>query len=807
MYDCLVPKKLSLQNVALISRLKEKARAKENFVVPEFFDDIWYRQIYAINFKDRAEAWKHYIEFGAQQGYDPNWIFDTDWYTSTYPEISALQENPYSHYLSTGWRIGMDPSPWFNSSEYLDMYPDVRASGLNPLTHYLRHGLNEGRYPMLHSWPKSLVPWRNLNSTSQRRIDHNLVQPTLAILIPVFNNWFATERCLRSILQTADCLSIDIYIVNDSSTDETVSELSRYPFVKVIHTPQNLGFTKACNHAFKLLDGYEYIYLLNNDTEVLEGFLTQSLHLMDTNPEIGLVGSTFFFPNGKIQECGGVVWSDGTGHNFGRGDTFGSLEYEFSRQVDYCSGAGLLIKNKALKAVDFFDDRYAPAYYEDTDLAFKFREAGYQVWVSSRSRVIHYEGVSHGTDESSGIKSFQKINQQKFKEKWHSELTDYHDSSADEQKILKAAMRLSHFGESAVLWIDDLVPDPKRDSGSVRAQHLLNLSVTLKPFIVFVPMFQDHDLLLDPSIVEHKYIVAKDIETSILFLRSISVEISHVWVSRVTSGIKAISKILELCPEAKIIYDTVDLHHVRLAREAALEDSTSKQIEAQTYECQELRLIKISDTTILLSEYEKKLIDNLEIPGRTELLSNVHVSSTKSVRFNETKGLFFIGGFRHSPNISGILWFVKQVWPLVPETIRISGLTIAGSHMPEEILNLKDQNISTVGWVEDSGNELRKHRISIAPLLVGAGVKGKIGEAMAEGIPVVATNIAMEGMGAEPGRHAIVADTPEDFASAIVHLYQDESKWNEIQTSARALIEDKYSDTVALEKLRQIFLD
>ncbi|MEO0067063.1 MAG: hypothetical protein RJB63_188 [Actinomycetota bacterium] len=265
----------------------------------------------------------------------------------------------------------------------------------------------------------------------------------VAILIPVYNNWKWTKRCLESLKRANEVQGIDIWVVDDCSNDGTVEKLMRtFPDVKIIQNKENLGFLRSCNAAFAQLQSrYGLFYLLNNDTEVLPGFLVEAKLLLDTSPKISMVGSRLLFPNGKLQEAGGLIWRSGNAWNFGRGDYPGKPEYLVDRQIDYASGAALLIKTDALKEVGYFSPEFVPAYCEDSDLAFKLRAKGHQVWLAAKSNVIHFEGKSNGTSLSNGIKAYQEPNQLRLRAKWAKELESHFEEST--HSGAQAAFRLS----------------------------------------------------------------------------------------------------------------------------------------------------------------------------------------------------------------------------------------------------------------------------------------------------------------------------------------------------------------------------
>lgn len=415
-------------------------------IAKDIFNSEWYERMYMNSPRGLEDRWIHFLNFGAKNGYDPNEMFDTDWYLAQYPEVVESNENPLVHYVRVGAYEGKDPNPFFSSTYYLNENPDIKSLGVNPLQHYLEFGFKEGRVPFRNSWPNEIAPWKKKPEVEKSETGSDS-QKKVAIVIPVFNNWFATERCLRAIQATADIHLADIVVVNDGSTDNTLLQLERYPAIRVIDTSTNIGFTRACNFAFKHLQEYEFIYLLNNDAEVLDGFISDSLNLMEANPKAALAGSTLLLPDGTVQECGAIVWSDGTSHNFGRGKCLGQIEFQFSRRVDYCSGAGVLIRNDLLNQVGLFDERYAPAYYEDTDLSFKLIDIGYEIWVCHSSRVIHHEGLSHGADAV----FLGNANRDKFFAKWGSVLINHPKHSNDPNQLQKAAMRHTKYADFEII--------------------------------------------------------------------------------------------------------------------------------------------------------------------------------------------------------------------------------------------------------------------------------------------------------------------------------------------------------------------
>ncbi len=271
---------------------------------------------------------------------------------------------------------------------------------------------------------------------------HGSQDPIVSIIIPVFNHIDVTLRCLES-LATAwfDSLSVEMIVVDDCSSDATARSLEAIPGIEFIRNATNHGFLLSCNRAINVSRG-KYVCFLNNDTEVTCAWLDELVLTAETDRSIGAVGSKLVYPDGRLQEAGGILWSDGVGWNYGRHDDPAELRYNDAREVDYCSGAALMVRVDLLERLGGgFDTRYVPAYYEDADLCMGIRSIGYRVVYQPRSVVIHYEGVTSGASTLSGIKRFQVINASKFLAKWHDVLRDHHLQN-DPNNVPRAAQRL-----------------------------------------------------------------------------------------------------------------------------------------------------------------------------------------------------------------------------------------------------------------------------------------------------------------------------------------------------------------------------
>ena len=253
--------------------------------------------------------------------------------------------------------------------------------------------------------------------------------PSTSIIIPSFNCERLLGSCLRQLARTLPAqLQAEIVVVDDASTDETWEVIQQFAShdrrILSIRNEKNMGFGDTCNRGAALASG-DVLFFLNQDTEPQRGWLPPLLQRLSCNPDIGAVGSMLIYPDGTLQEAGGVVFSDGTAANFGRGLTPDHALVSYTREVDYCSAAALAIRRTLFERLGGFDQLYRPAYYEDTDLCMRVWGEGSQVVFEPESQIVHLEGSVHGTDVTAGGKRHQVKNRQKFVNRWSRQLANH----------------------------------------------------------------------------------------------------------------------------------------------------------------------------------------------------------------------------------------------------------------------------------------------------------------------------------------------------------------------------------------------
>ena len=245
--------------------------------------------------------------------------------------------------------------------------------------------------------------------------------PVVSIIIPVYNQALYTFNCLRAIAANSDDIAYEVIVIDDCSQDQTLEMLSQIKGIKVYRNSTNQGFIFSCNRGASLAQG-QYLCFLNNDTQVLPGWLGHLMGTFRAYPRAGGVGAKLLYGDRTLQEAGGMITADGRATNWGKYRDRNQPAYNYVREVDYCSAACLMVPTDLFRYLGGFDPNFAPAYYEDTDLCFQIRAQGYEVLYQPRAVVIHYEGVSHGHSVETGMKQYQVHNQFKFWRKWRDRL-------------------------------------------------------------------------------------------------------------------------------------------------------------------------------------------------------------------------------------------------------------------------------------------------------------------------------------------------------------------------------------------------
>ena len=368
-----------------------------------------------------------------------------------------------------------------------------------------------------------------------------------------------------------------------------------------------------------------------------------------------------------------------------------------------------------------------------------------------------------------------------------------------------------------MLIVEHRLPTPDKTSGSLRLYSIIELLVKRGWEITFVSdaqpvdyhwVFKDverelpkyesllhqHDILLIYGMENLTQHIQAEGETYSLGLLSYP-EIMHRYAPLVRA----------FMPRSHLIYDTVDLHGLRFQREAVIKKNSPELLQkAEFYEKMECANIDVADTVVAITDEERREILQRAPGANIEVIPNIHTIEAHVPPCEGREGLVFIGHYLHSPNEDAMIYFVNDVLPKIRERIGDVPLYMLGSSITEKITALASENVHAIGFVEDPAPWFAKARVFVAPLRYGAGMKGKIGQSLSLGLPIVTTSIGAEGMGLESENHVLIADSSDDFANAVIRLYGGNELWKKMSSNGQMHVDQNFSQGVAGKALDRL---
>jgi GT2 family glycosyltransferase/glycosyltransferase involved in cell wall biosynthesis len=617
-------------------------------------------------------------------------------------------------------------------------------------------------------------------------------RPVVSIVIPTFNKAFYTYLALESLLGSEPDLAFELVLVDNASTDETPALLKQLENVRVRVNESNLGFGAACNLGANLARG-EYVCFLNSDTLLTPGWLTALVKTMNNYPRCGAVGAKLVHPDGKLQEAGSIVWQDGSTSGYGRGADPLQPEYCYVREVDYCSAACLLVRKDLLTSLGGFDDRYAPAYYEDADLCLSIRQAGYKVVYQPNAVVFH---VEFGSSEGGQGVALQLRNRDRFTAKWASLLRDQSPELPGHELVARERRP-----GRRILVIDDLVPVAGHGMGLPRAREMLNALGSLGYVVTFLTYIGESDSSVPPAAgwlgVAELQQSGIEVFHNLRNKRGKLAERPHLYDAMIVSRPNK-NDIMEFVkrfyPDIPFIYDAEAIFAVRTIRQAEAEGKPLPAQKADSLVRAELKLTDLADVVVTVSDAERRVFQSYN-PCLPVVVWG-HSIAARQVRssFSERQDLLLVGNLKMDPNADAALHFLRNIFPVLRTRLGCRLLLVGPGSTAEvvEAASALPGEVVLTGFVDELAPVYDGCRIFVAPHRFSGGIPLKVIEAMANGVPCVISRLMADQLGVSNDVEALVATDAQDFADKVVRLYQDQELWQRLQQAGQQLVRTRY---------------
>ncbi len=636
----------------------------------------------------------------------------------------------------------------------------------------------------------------------------------LTIILVLYNKAELTYLCLRSLANHFSDLNYELVIVNNGSSDSTPELLGRVRGIKLIDNQENLGFLLACNQAVENVSSPAVLFL-NNDVELFENCLDSAYKTLFSKSKIGAVGGKIILLDGTLQEAGSFVWNDGSCSGYGRGGDPDSFEYQFQRDVDFVSGAFLMTKSELLRKTEGFDDRYAPAYYEEVDYCFELEKLGYRCVYEPQVSVRHYEFGS--AEESSQAHDLMVKNREIFAAKHQNRLLRHLSPFTDD--ILAARSSVLEPNVTRILYIDDRVPHGYYGSGFPRSNSVLNTLAESGNSVTMLPLNFPHEETLGSvyTDIDRRIEIARGVGRE-KFKDFLTARFSYydiLWISRphnmefVLPIIEELKSELTIKFKPKIVYDAEAIFADREKSLAIIKPNEISDRSVKKLLNEEISLAKQADVVVAVCKKDRETFrKNLPSSISTFRYGFVIDVSPSHVDFAKRKGLLFVGNLDrdNTPNVDSLLWFYEKVWPALKSEIPDVTLSIVGSNQASSLEQIKDESIKFYGRVDDIDQYYSNAKVFIAPTRFAAGIPYKLHEAAAKGLPCVATDLLVKQSGWENDLEVLSAkvNDHDTFLGCCVSLLNKKSVWEKIRNNALNRVTHDCSKQQASDTLESI---
>jgi GT2 family glycosyltransferase len=661
------------------------------------------------------------------------------------------------------------------------------------------------------------------------RTENSPTKPLVSIVLVLFNKAELSYACLRS-LEQLRYQNLELIVVDNCSTDETSSILSRIEGqVTILRQDENLHFLRGCNSAFQRLSPHShYVLLVNNDALLDPLAVDQAVSVFERWPGTGIVGGQVLHLDGCLQEAGNVIFRDGVCSGLGRRQRPLQPLAQVRRKVDYVSGCLLMIQTDWLQKLGGFDERFAPAYYEETDLCIRSWQGGRAVIYEPGCQLRHVEFASSQQGQSDAEVLMQR-NRDLLERKHHDWLQDQPtwENHKDFRSITNCLRTESY--PARILWIDDRNPDGRYGAGYGRMEDIIRVLADLGSYITVLATHQNPDPCLHAHSADYEIVwggmralesLLKErvgFYTHICASRNHNLELLKTWQRRVSQHPSSSQKPL-LVGDIESLFSIREHAQREVRRNGTICSLNFNQLLGLSDLQEELRGLQTIDRFLTVSQREANLLSKT-LGKPVEVAGHAFAPSEPSQipAYHDTHGLLFMGAMNHSnlPNLDSLHWLADAILPALRSLNQLdpqqTHLTVIGPYREDLVEPLLDRiralwPVRHLGHLDRVEPELRKHRLLLAPTRFAAGLPHKVQHAISQGIPVVTTELIASQMGWQSGEGLEFSNNPVEYAARVADLYGNQQLWTRTQKVGLEKIQQECQFESLREALRRTFI-
>jgi GT2 family glycosyltransferase len=613
--------------------------------------------------------------------------------------------------------------------------------------------------------------------------------PRVSIILGGCGDLPATVRCLRSIQAHRSQVPHEVLVIVGASGNKKLDQLSQVPGLRYHSHAADLEVVNANNTGATLARG-EYVFFLDADTEVTAGWLEAALGVFERFPDCEMVGAKRLSPDGCLKEAGGILWMDGSLTPFGSGQESAAPEYNYVREVDWCSPGASMLRTRVFIEVGGFDEACASAEASGAGLGLRLRQRGGHTYFCPGSVIVSHS--SHAPPDRDG--GHQGSDRRRIHGRWRHVLERRHYPSG--RCDFRAREHARH--KRYILVMDHAIPQPDRDAGSRAMLQTMLQFIRMGLVVKFWP--DDHrygseyrHLLEDAGIeVLTPQRRGGSFES---FIRDHGNELDFAILSRPNFAGPYIP-LLRRHSRARIVFFGHDVHFQRMLAQAGVTSDEKIRAGAEAMRQTELDIWRAVDSIIYSSPDEANLVSSCVGISKSHAVPAYSLEAELQTRRQPTESieLLFVAGFGHPPNVDAAQWLVGSIFPQIRKRLAEARLHLVGSHPTEEVLALASEDVLISPNVspEALARSYASATVAIVPLRFGGGVKLKVVEAMAHGVPLVTTSVGAQGLPAL-GDCISVADDEATIVEAVARLVTDKDHAQRQADLAREYVRTNYS--------------